>query len=103
LVEQENVGQKNMARAPDRSIPMKRKRTVKITTTRRLKLDHAQIVIRAHCQVCGREVETLNAAGAAAVLEVNAQTLSHLIAEGRVHAIQSVSGSLRICKDSFFI
>jgi hypothetical protein len=82
---------------------MKRRRKVKITTTRRRKLDLTQIVIRAHCQVCGREVETLNAAQAAAVLEVDAQRLAHLVAEGRVHAIESVSGSLRICKESLFI
>ncbi len=82
---------------------MKRKRTVKITTTRRRKLNLDQTVIRVHCQACGREVETLGAAQAAAVLEADPQTLSHLVAEGRVHTIQSVSGSLRFCKDSLFI
>lgn len=81
---------------------MKRRRKVKITTTRRRKLDLAQIVIRVHCPACGREVETLIAAQAAAVLEVDAQTLTHLVAEGRVHTIQSVSGSLRICQESLF-
>jgi hypothetical protein len=81
---------------------MKRKRTVKITTTRRRKLSLTQTAIRVHCPTCGREVETLDAAQAAAILEVDAQTLSQLVAEGRVHTIQSVSGSLRICKDSLF-
>jgi hypothetical protein len=82
---------------------MKRKRTVKITTTRRRRLNLDQTVIRVHCRVCGREVETLTAAQAVEVLEVDAQRLGRLIVEGRVHAIESVSGSLRICKDSLFV
>lgn len=87
----------------NRSTPMKRKRTVKITTTRRRKLNLAQTVIRVHCQACGREVETLDAAQAAAFLETDAQALSHIVAEGHIHTIQSVSGSLRFCKDSLFM
>jgi hypothetical protein len=81
---------------------MNRKLTVKITTTRRRKLSLAQTVIRVRCPVCGREVEMLDAAQAAAVLEADAETLSQLVAEGRVHTIESVSGSLRICKDPLF-
>ena len=48
---------------------MKRKRTVKITTTRRRKVSLDQIVIRLHCPVCGHEVETFGLAQAAAGLE----------------------------------
>jgi hypothetical protein len=56
-----------IARASDRDIPMKRKRTVKITTTRRRQLSLDQIVIRLQCPVCGHEVETRSLAQAEAV------------------------------------
>jgi len=48
---------------------MKRKRTVKITTTRRRRLSLDQLVIRLHCPVCGHEVETFGLAQAEAGLE----------------------------------
>jgi hypothetical protein len=35
-------------------------------------------------------------------LDVNERTLNRSIAEGHVHAIRTVSGSLRVCKDSLF-
>ena len=44
----------------------------------------------------------LTAGEAAAVLEVDDCTLDRLIAAGEVHALQTVSGNLRVCKDSLF-
>lgn len=79
---------------------MKQTRSVKITTTHRRSL---RLAIRAHCRGCGREVETLTAAQAAEVLEVDDQTLRSLLAAGRIHVLSTVSGSLLICKDSLFI
>jgi len=81
---------------------MKRTRRVKITTIRRRLLCLQPSVIRTHCPICEYEVETLAAAQAAEVLEVDVNTLNRLIADGRVHAIETVSGSRRVCQDSLF-
>ncbi len=54
------------------------------------------------CPMCGREVETLAPSQAAAVLEVSQPALSVLLAAGLIHAMPTVSGSLRICRDSLF-
>jgi excisionase family DNA binding protein len=92
---------------------MKRTRRVKITKVERRsvrlptprKSSHAgaqPILLRADCRACGREVETLTTAHAAEVLDVDVGTLRELIAASRIHAIQTVSGNFRICKDSLF-
>jgi hypothetical protein len=78
---------------------MKRTRKIKITTYRRT-VSLQQTMLRTHCIDCCREVETLSAACAAAVLEVDAQAFAQLIANGRIHAIHTISGSLLICRDS---
>jgi hypothetical protein len=75
---------------------------LKITANKRRLVRYRQLAVRAVCPVCAREVETLSAAQAAEVLEVAAPQLDQLIAEGLVHAIATVSGSLRICQDSLF-
>ncbi|HZS06076.1 MAG TPA: hypothetical protein VFD58_14650 [Blastocatellia bacterium] len=80
---------------------MKRTRKVTITTTRRRTL-RVQPAIRARCPVCQHEVETLATAHAAEVLEIDAETLNRLVAAGRVHAIETVSGSFRVCQESLF-
>jgi hypothetical protein len=59
-------------------------------------------MFRARCPVCGREVETLSAAQAATVLEVDAQALAQFAADRRIHAIPTISGSLLVCRDSLF-
>jgi hypothetical protein len=81
---------------------MKGMRRVKLTTIRRRRLRLEPPAIRAHCPACGREVETLTAAQAAEVLEIDAPLPSHFIAAGRVHVMRTVSGSLRVCQDSLF-
>lgn len=81
---------------------MKETRLVRITATRRRILRFAPPAIRAFCPGCARNVETLPQMQAAEALEVNASALDDLIAAGLVHAIPTVSGSLRICRDSLF-
>ncbi len=81
---------------------MKHTRRVKITTKYKRTL-RAPPLIRAHCPICEREVETLTAAQAADVLEIDNQMLDKLITAGRVHSVHTISGSLRICKDSLLI
>lgn len=83
--------------------PMKHTSQVKITTIRRRLLRLQSVTATARCPICECAVATLAAAEAAQVLEVEAETLSRLIAAGQVHAIQTVSGSLRICQNSLFI
>jgi len=56
-----------------------------------------------HCPDCGCEVEMITRAQAAGVLRVDPLTLDRLLADGSVHTIRSLSGSIRICKDSLFV
>ena len=44
----------------------------------------------------------LTRAQAAGVLEIDARALNQLVAEGQIHAMLTVTGSLRVCKDSLF-
>lgn len=79
---------------------MSQLRKITITTTRILR--YQAPAVRAVCPVCAREVVTLDAAQAAAVLEVSQPQFQQLLAAATVHAITTVSGSLRICQDSLF-
>lgn len=81
---------------------MKKTHKVKITATRRRILRRQQPTIRAFCPICAREVETLLTGEAAAVLEVDDRTLERLLAARQVHALITVSGNLRVCRDSLF-
>ena len=81
---------------------MKHTRKLKIITVRRSTWHVQPFLIQAHCPVCAREVELLTQTQAAEVLEIGDQMLGALIAAGRVHAVRTISGSLRVCKDSLF-
>jgi hypothetical protein len=82
---------------------LEQKVKVRITAVRRRTMRVAAgAVLRAPCPACGREVEMLTRSQASEILEVGEQELNEFIAARRVHAIQTVSGSLRICKDSLF-
>ena len=81
---------------------MEQKIKVRITAVRRRMVRVAATAPRAHCAACGREVETLTRSQASEILEVGDQELGEFIAAGYVHAIPTVSGSLRVCKDSLF-
>ncbi len=81
---------------------MKVTRRLKITVTQHRTPRLAALRVCAFCPGCAREVETLASAQAAEVLELDGQALAGLIAAGRVHAIQTVSGNYRICQDSLF-
>lgn len=82
---------------------MKRKLTVTITTVRRQTAFLPAQRLRAHCPVCAREVETFSKAQAADVLAIGDGALEELIAESRVHAIETVSGKQMICQGSLFV
>lgn len=81
---------------------MTQKIKVRITATHRRTVRITPPVLRATCPVCGREVEALTEGRAGEILEVDGRKLGALIASGRVHAIQTVNGGLRVCKESLF-
>ena len=80
----------------------KRKVKIRITSSRRQVVRFDGHNLRTFCRACGREVETLTRSLADEILEIEDAELSEFIASGRVHAIETVSGSLRVCKDSLF-
>lgn len=45
----------------------------------------------------------LTRAQAASVLEVDQQAFARLISDGQIHVVQTVNGSIRVCKDSLFL
>lgn len=79
---------------------IKRRLKISVTRIRRQRLEPAGL--RAFCPRCAREVETLALSHAAEVLEVAADTLHNLLVAGHLHAIETVSGSLRVCRPSLF-
>lgn len=81
---------------------MKEVRRLTLTVTRRRTLRVQFLPVRARCPVCACVVDTLDAAQAAAVLEVTPPQFQLLLADATVHALPTVSGSLRICQDSLF-
>jgi len=84
-------------------IKMAHKVTVKITRVRQRVIQSRGSVQRHRCRLCQREVEMLTAVEALRVLEIDHQTLAGLIGDGSVHAIESVSGNLWVCKESLFL
>jgi hypothetical protein len=82
---------------------MKRTRRITITTVERQSVQIQLPEVRAHCPVCKREVETVSQVQAAEVIEVDGPTLDRFIADGHIHGVHTVSGSLRVCKESLFI
>ncbi len=79
---------------------MKQTQRINIITTHHRILRVRPGPVCAPCLRCGREVETLGQSQAADVLEVGGSILDDMIAAGLIHAILTVSGNLRVCKDS---
>ena len=82
---------------------MKKRLKMKITTVRERTVKVPNTLIRAYCQSCNVEVEMLTRAHAIKILQISVQELGHLIAIGQVHTIETISGSLLICKDSLLL
>lgn len=81
------------------------KRRLKVTLTkiqRQTVTMRTTNFLRARCPVCDCEVEMLTAADVIGFLEIENQTLENLIAVGKLHVTETVSGGLRFCKDSLF-
>jgi hypothetical protein len=80
----------------------KRTRKIRITATRTRTLRLQAQAVNTYCPACASEVGTLNMAEAAEFLEIELPALYQFIAEGRLHPISTVSGSLRVCQNSLF-
>lgn len=81
---------------------MKRSGKLKITAVRRLAIRAERSIFRALCPVCDREVEMLTKAHATEILEIDDLAFERMLADGQVHTIQTVSGKVRVCKNSLF-
>jgi len=81
---------------------MKRRLKLIVTKIRRQTMAQKTVNLRAFCPTCGYETEMLSLADSTVFLEIEARTLDGLIAVGEVHAVQTASGSLRVCKNSLF-
>ena len=82
---------------------MRRRLRMTVTKIRRFPLTHeSRWSPHGPCLVCAREVELLTRDNAAEVLEVGLNALDDFISAGRVHAVETASGSVRVCKDSLF-
>ena len=81
---------------------MRRRIKMKITRVQQQTIRLPAAAVRARCPVCEREVETLSAAQAIEVLETDQRGLNCLLAAGQLHAMPTLSGSLRICQASLF-
>ena len=82
---------------------IKRKVKLKITTAHRQTIKLPGRSLTARCPVCRREVEMLTSAEAASVLEVDPTTFDRLVAGGCIHTVHTVSGAIRVCKESLFV
>lgn len=81
---------------------MKRRLTLTVTKIRRQTVAEKIFNLRAFCRIYGFETQTLSLAQTAVFLEIEDRMLKCLIAVGKVHAIQTASGNLRVCKNSLF-
>ena len=82
---------------------LKRKIRLKITAASRQTVRLAGRALSVRCPSCEREVEMITEGEAAGILQVDGVALARLVAAGRVHTVQTVSGHPRVCKDSLFI
>ena len=78
---------------------MKERIKMRVITVHQQTLTSAE-ALRLPCPVCAREVEMLSNTQAVRILDVDVETLGSLIRGGRVHALETISGSTWICKDS---
>jgi hypothetical protein len=81
---------------------MKQSLKLSIARSRRRRLILPMNILRVYCPSCAREVELISKAEAAGILEVDELALNGLLADGYIHTMQTLSGGLRVCKDSLF-
>ena len=82
---------------------IKRRVRLKISDTSHEVIRLVERKLRVLCPACGRETEMVTEAEAAGILHVDELAVDGLVAAGRIHAIQTVSGYLWVCKASLFL
>ena len=82
---------------------MKQRRKMTITKVHRQTITVTTATTIERCPFCEREVETLSKEQAAEILAIGDQTLEALAFAGHVHEIQTLNGTLRVCKDSLLV
>lgn len=78
----------------------KRKLKVKVSAVREQTVEVASVLVRARCPACGCQVDVVTPAQAAQFLEVGDSFLQRLIADGKVHAVETAGGTILLCKES---
>jgi NMD protein affecting ribosome stability and mRNA decay len=81
---------------------MRRRRKVTITKVRRQTVTVTTTALLVWCPFCNREVETLSEVDATVMLRLAGRMLDSAVTSGRIHLIETGSGSSRVCKDSLF-
>ena len=81
---------------------MKRKLKLTVTKIYRQTVAERVISLRAFCPICKFETEMISLADSAVFLEIEDRMIEGLIALGKVHAVKTMSGNLRVCKKSLF-
>ena len=79
---------------------MAHKVTLRFTRISQRITQYTEVVQRQHCLSCQQEVEVLTSVEASSVLRIDQPALSRLIADGSIHAIQSVGGNSWVCRNS---
>jgi hypothetical protein len=75
------------------------KRKLKLTIT---KIRRPANNLRIFCPACGIETEMLTAGECAGFLKIENREFDDLINTRKIHAFETVTGSLRVCKNSLF-
>jgi len=94
---------------PDYNIPaqgqhhMKKRLKIRITTIRQQTIVSRGEALHLLCPACGREVEMVTSAQAKIILEADDETLDAMVAAGQVHAVKTLNGNTRVCKESLFL
>lgn len=75
------------------------KRKLKLTVT---KIRRPISNFRVFCPACGIETEMLTAGECVGFLKIEDREFNDLITARAIHAFETVTGSLRVCKNSLF-
>jgi len=79
--------------------------TIKKRKVEIIAFERERVVVRAalmSCPVCLSDSEMLTAEQAAALIQVEAESIRTWLAEGKAHGVEIIGGQHRVCKNSLF-
>ena len=79
--------------------------TIKKRKVEIIAFERERVVVRAalmNCPVCLSDSEMLTAEQAAALIQVEAESIRTWLAEGKAHGVETIGGQPRVCKNSLF-